>query len=171
METAELKQSRSTADTNATMVKMIFDRWHSLVRDFSKSIDALTDEQLQHEIAPGRNRGIYLLGHMVAVHDDMIRLLGFGDKQYPELFKPFIESPDKAVADLPPAQELRAAWKSINEVLNKHFEMMQPNDWFERHTAVSAEDFEKEPHRNKLNIMLTRSTHMAYHHGQIILIK
>jgi hypothetical protein len=171
METAELKQVHPAAAAAQTAVKMVFDRWHSLVKAFSASIDALSDEQLEHEIAPGRNRGIYLLGHMVAVHDDMMRLLGFGDKFYPELFQPFIESPDKAVAELPSAQSLRAAWNKMNETLNTHFEQMQPEDWFEQHTAVSAEDFAREPHRNKLNIMLTRSTHMAYHHGQLILIK
>lgn len=158
-------------DSNQTMVKMIFDRWHSLVKNFSTSLGALTDEQLQHEIAPGKNRGIYLLGHLVAVHDDMMRLLGFGEKLYPELFKTFVESPDKAVAELPSATELRNAWNKMNETLDNHFNQMQTNDWFEKHTAVSAEEFAKEPHRNKLNIMLTRSTHLAYHHGQFILIK
>lgn len=158
-------------DSNQTMVKMIFDRWYSLVKNFSASLDALSDEQLQHEIAPGKNRGIYLLGHLVAVHDDMMRLLGFGEKLYPELFKTFVESPDKAVAEIPSAAELRNAWNKMNETLNSHFNQMQTNDWFEKHTAVSAEEFAKEPHRNKLNIMLTRSTHLAYHHGQFILIK
>ena len=158
-------------DSNQTMVKMVFDRWHSLVKAFSTSLDALTDEQLQHEIAPGRNRGIYLLGHLVAVHDDMMRLLDLGDKLYPELFKPFVESPDKTVAEIPSAKELRAAWNKMNETLNAKFDNMQPADWFQKHTAVTDDDFAKEPHRNKLNIMLTRSTHLAYHHGQFILIK
>lgn len=158
-------------DSNQTMVKMVFDRWHSLVKAFSASLDALSDEQLQHEIAPGRNRGIYLLGHLVAVHDDMMRLLDLGDKLYPELFKPFVESPDKTVAEIPSAKELRAAWNKMNETLNAKFDNMQPADWFQKHTAVTDEDFAKEPHRNKLNIMLTRSTHLAYHHGQFILIK
>jgi hypothetical protein len=171
METATLKQTLPTTNTAQTMVKMVLDRWYSLVKAFSASIDALSDEQLQHEIAPGKNRGIYLLGHMVAVHDDMMRLLDFGDKLYPELFKSFIESPDKAVAEIPSAKELRAAWNMMNETLNAHFETLQPEDWFGKHTAVSAEDFVKEPHRNKLNIVITRTTHMAYHHGQFILIK
>ncbi len=169
METAALEPA--TANVAGTTVKMVFDRWHSLVKAFSTSIDALSDDQLQHEIAPGKNRGIYLVGHMVAVHDDMMRLLGFGNKLYPELFQPFIESPDKAVAALPVATELRAAWKTINETLDGYFAGLQPEDWFEPHTAVSAEDFEKEPHRNKLNIMITRTSHMAYHHGQFILIR
>jgi hypothetical protein len=157
--------------SNQVAVKMIFDRWNSMMKNFNESLNAMTDEQLEHEIAPGRNRGIYLLGHLAAVHDAMIPLLGFGDKMLPELEEPFLKSADKTVADLPSAQELRNAWSRVNDALNQRFESMQPDDWFQRHTAVSEEDFAKEPYRNKLNIILTRANHLGYHHGQFILIR
>lgn len=157
-------------EQNATMVKMILDRWYALIGNFDATLNDLSDEDLQREIAPGRNRGIYLLGHMVAVHDDMLRLLDWGPKQYPGLFKTFIESPDKAVAELPSAQELRANWSDQVKYMKQKIDGTAVNEWFGKHTAVTAEDFAKEPHRNKLNIMLTRSTHMAYHHGQLILL-
>jgi hypothetical protein len=48
---------------------------------------------------------------------------------------------------------------------------MKPDDWFAKHTAVSAEDFAKEPFRNKLNIIVTRTTHLQYHIGQLQLLK
>ena len=163
----------TTEATTSTevIVKMIFDRWYALIKNFSASLDELSDAQLEGEISPGRNRGIYLLGHLVAVHDAMLPLLGLGEKLMPELEGPFLKEADKAVGQLPPAQNLRAAWHRVNETLRQHFEAMQPEEWFERHTAVSAEDFAREPHRNKLNIILTRTTHLAYHHGQFILIK
>ncbi|MFM6924670.1 MAG: hypothetical protein ACKOU7_04155 [Ferruginibacter sp.] len=56
-------------NTTETTLKMVFDRWYALVKNFDDTLHTLTDEQLQQEIAPGKNRGIYLLGHMVAVHD------------------------------------------------------------------------------------------------------
>ncbi len=158
-------------ETNQVMVKMLLDRWYALVKNGDDFLAAVTDEQLAKEIAPGKNRGIYLLGHLVAVHDDMIRLLDFGEKQYPELFEPFIKSPDKAVTDIPSAKELRACWSAQNEYMAKKINSLTADEWFSRHTAVSEEDFAKEPHRNKLNIMLTRSTHLAYHLGQLILLK
>ena len=157
-------------NTTETTLKMIFDRWYALLKNFDTSLNALTDEQLQHEIAPGKNRGIYLLGHMVAVHDDMLRLLDLGEKMYPELFESFITSPDKAVSELPSATTLRAYWAKQNEVLKQKFDSVQPEEWFQKHTAVTAEDFAKEPHRNKLNIIITRTSHLAYHHGQFVLI-
>jgi len=36
--------------------------------------------------------------------------------------------------------------------------------------AVSDEDFSKEPHRNKLNVIINRTNHMSYHLGQLILL-
>ena len=107
---------------------------------------------------------------MIAVHDDMLVLLDMGDKLYPELIEPFIKSPDKTVSNLPAAGTLRTYWAKQNEVLAQKFAGLQPDDWFQKHTAVTAEDFAKEPHRNKLNIIITRTSHLAYHHGQFVLL-
>jgi len=158
-------------NTTETMLKMVFDRWYALLKNFDNSLNALTDEQLQKETAPGKNRGIYLLGHLIAVHDDMLVLLDLGNKFYPELNEPFIRSPDKTVSDLPAAATLRTYWAKQNEVLKEKFDSLQPAEWFQKHTAVSAEDFAKEPHRNKLNIIISRTSHLAYHHGQFVLLQ
>lgn len=157
--------------SNQTMLKMVFDRWYGSLKNWDALLNAFTDEQLQKEIAPGKNRGIYLLGHLIGVHDDMLVLLDMGDKLYPELHKPFVESPDKAIASIPSAKELRACWTKQCEVLKQKMESLKPEEWLEKHTAVSAEDFSKEPHRNKLNIIITRTTHLAYHTGQLVLLK
>ncbi len=158
-------------DTTQIALKMVFDRWNGALKYCDTLINSLTDEQLQQEIAPGKNRGIYLLGHLVAVHDDMIILLGLGDKLFPQYHVPFIKSADKVVPELPSAQELRAAWTKMNTFLEEKFNGMDTQSWFERHTAVSEEDFASEPHRNKLNIIITRTTHLTYHTGQMVLLK
>jgi short-subunit dehydrogenase len=52
---------------------------------------------------------------------------------------------------------------------------MQPSayptnsDWAQKHTHVSAEDFAANPHRNRLSILLSRTSHVAYHLGQTAL--
>ena len=150
---------------------MVSDRWYANIKNFDAILNSITDEQLQKEISPGRNRGIYVLGHLIAVHDDMLPIMNFGDRLYPALHKPFIDSPDKSVSEIPAAKELRACWIKINETLAQKFNSLKPDEWFEKHNSVSAEDFSKEPHRNKLNILLTRTTHLSYHTGQLILIK
>ncbi|AWA31249.1 DinB family protein [Flavobacterium magnum] len=153
------------------MVKMTFDRWNALMKQFNTVLESLSDEQLQQEISPGRNRGIYLLGHLTAVHDSMIPLLDLGEKLYPEMEETFLRQPDRAAAQMPSAETLRHAWQQVSAVLDGHFAQMQPSDWFLKHTAVSTEDFANEPYRNKLNIIVTRASHLAYHLGQFILIR
>ncbi len=157
-------------NSNQIIVKMIFDRWYSLLEKFDAVLDSITDEQLQKEIAPNKNRGIYLLGHLLVIHDDMLPILDFGDKMYPELNQTF-KSPDKSVKEIPSAKELRVFWKNSNAVLSQKMDSIQPEEWFQKHTSVSAEDFIKEPHRNKLNIIITRTTHLSYHLGQFVLLK
>lgn len=51
----------------------------------------LSDEELQTEIAPGRNRVYYLLGHLTAHHDCLLPLLGIGSRLHPELDETFID--------------------------------------------------------------------------------
>lgn len=157
--------------TTETIVKMIFDRWNSSINNCDTLLNSVTDETLQKEIAPGKNRGIYLLGHLIAVHDDMLVLLGMGEKLYPELYEPFLKSADKATTQIPSTTELRSFWTKQCEEFKQKFSNLKPEEWFEKHTAVSAEDFVKEPHRNKLNIIVTRTSHLQYHMGQLQLLK
>jgi hypothetical protein len=131
---------------------------------------SLTEEQLAKEIAPGKNTGIYLLGHLVAVSDGMLPLLGFGEKMYPELETVFLRNPDKSGLPKPSIAELKEALHSVNKKLSDNIRSTSADEWFSRHTAVSEEDFGKEPHRNKLNIIINRSNHMANHIGQMLLL-
>jgi hypothetical protein len=152
-------------------VKMNLDRWNASIKSADTLFNALSDETLQKEVAPGKNRGMYLLGHLIAVHDDMLRLLDMGDKMYPELFEPFIKAPDKKVAELPSVATLKTYWTKQCEVMAQKFEATPAEAWFEKHTAVTAEEFASEPHRNKLNIIITRTSHLQYHLGQLVLLK
>lgn len=157
--------------TTDLFVKMILDRWDASLKNFDSLLNTLDDATMQKEVAPGKNRGIYLLGHMVAAHDDMLVLLAMGERKYPALQEPFLKSPDKAVADIPAVTDLKKCWADQCELIKQEFAKLQPEQWFEKHTAVSAEDFVKEPHRNKLNVVITRTTHLTYHTGQLALLK
>ncbi len=150
---------------------MVMDRWNASIENCNKLLNAVNDEQLQREVAPGKNRGIYLLGHLIAVHDRMLVLLNMGEKKYPELSKAFLEEADKVVTEIPSAKDLRSKWNEQKEEMKQKFERLTSDNWFERHTSVSEEDFAKEPHRNKLNILLTRTTHLQYHIGQLVYLK
>jgi len=151
-------------------VKMAIDGWQGQINATNKIFGKLTDEELMQEIAPSRNRGIYLLGHLAAVHDMMLPLLRFGDPILPELHRTFVELPDRAVAELPAVQQLRAQWNEVDEKLAAHFSSLSPDEWFTRHANISEEDFVKEPHRNRLNVLLVRTIHLSEHRGQLVLL-
>jgi len=157
--------------TQQLVVKSVLDAWHSRIEAADKLFSSLSDEQLETEIAPGKNRGLYLLGHLTAVHDKMLPLLGFEPQVYPQLDEPFLHKADKAAAITPSVAELRENWKNINAKLAGHFNALSAQEWFHKHTSVSDEDFAREPHRNRLNVLVGRTNHMQYHIGQVALLK
>lgn len=153
------------------LVKMTLTAWDGQNKQLIKLLDTLTDEQLHREIAPGKNTGTYLLGHLVAVSDGMLPLLGFGDRLFPELDEVFLKNPDKSGLPQPPVAMLKDNLHVVNSALAGHFNQASVADWLGRHTAVSAEDFANAPHRNKLNVVISRTNHLANHIGQLLLLK
>jgi hypothetical protein len=152
-------------------IKMVLHAWDQQIKRASKAFDSFTDEELYTEIAPGKNRIIYLLGHLTVVHDMMLPLLDLGERNYPQLDDIFLKNPDRFTDNLPTVQELRIYWRDINVILAGFFKTLSIDEWFSRHTMISDEDFAKEPNRNKLSVVITRTNHVAMHLGQMLLIK
>jgi hypothetical protein len=150
-------------------IKMVISEWDKQNNNFSRLLSSTTSDQLLKEIAPGKNTGIYLVGHLIAISDAMLPLLAFGEKLFPHLENVFITNPDKSGLQMPSITELKDQLKAVNAELSQHIQSTSPEDWFKRHMAVSDEDFLKEPHRNKLNVIINRTNHMSYHLGQLAL--
>lgn len=163
-------QDATTAvhDQQKLMVKMVVSAWEATNQRVDKLLDSLTDEQLAAEAAPGRNTGTYLLGHLTAVNDGLHTIMGWGERLHPELEEIFLRSPDKSGHEFPSIATLKGYWHTINQDLGKYISAMQPEEWFERHMSVSPEDFEKEPHRNRLNVLMGRTIHQSGHLGQML---
>ena len=153
------------------IIKMALDSWYSTVRRADALFEKLTDEEMLNEVAPNRNRGIYLIGHLAAVHDMMLPLLNFGEPQYPELKDSFIRTPDDPSEQKFSVAQLRQYWVAINSELQKHFDNLKPDQWLQKHNSISVEDFANEPHRNKLNVVLSRTNNVSYHLGQLAFLK
>jgi hypothetical protein len=153
-----------------TLSATAVDAWKLNIGRADTLFSGLTQEQLQAEIAPGKNRLLYLWGHLIAVHDAMLPLLGLGARLHPELDAAFLTAADRAVDALPPAVELKRLWDEVNGALLAGIVRFTPAEWAERHAVVSAEDFAKNPLRNRLAILLSRTSHIAYHVGQARLV-
>ena len=150
---------------------MVLDAWNQKVTQLNKLLSELSDDQLEKEIAPGKNTGAYILGHLAAISNRMIPLLGLGAEVNPRLYDTFVEKPEKEITSRPSIKELRKDWDDINAKLSKLFSEVTPDDWFKKHNAVSEEDFAKQPHRNRLNVIINRTNHLDYHAGQVVLLK
>jgi DinB family protein len=144
--------------------------WRATIERADKLFSPLTQEQLQKEVAPGKNRLIYLWGHLTAVHDRMLPLLYVGERLRPEYDLLFISNPDRATPELPNAQEIKKSWDEINKKLLTGFETFSAADWLQKHASVSDEDFAKDPSRNRFSVLLSRTNHIGFHLGQTALI-
>ncbi len=151
-------------------VTLVLTAWNSQLKRTTKLFEGLSNAQLAAEIAPGRNTGTYLLGHLTAVNDYLFPILGLGERLHPELEATFLTNPDKSGLIQPPVADLRAYWREVNEQLSARFGELSAEDWFGRHTTVSEADFAREPQRNKLNVVINRSNHLSYHVGQLVLL-
>ena len=152
------------------LVTSALNSWKSTIERADKLFSPLTTGQLQKEVAPGKNRLIYLWGHLTAVHDRMLPLLSLGERLHPEFDELFLSNPDKAIADLPTAEAIKKCWDEVNRKLHAGFESLSGTEWLQKHASVSEEDFAKDPSRNRFAILLSRTSHIAFHLGQTALI-
>src|SRR5713101_7565 len=106
--------------THKLSVHVSINSWRLAVERANKIFSSLTEDQLLKEVAPGKNRLIYIWGHLTAIHDAMFPILGLGPRMHSELDEIFVTSPDKA-AQLPSASELKKYWDEVNGKLLSHF--------------------------------------------------
>src|SRR6267378_4499575 len=115
--------------------------WKGNIERADKMFSGLSDQEVLREIAPGKNRLIYLWGHLTATHDTMLPLLGIGQRLHPGFDVAFISNPDKTQAGIPSAELVRKAWREVNGRLFEGFASLSAADWLKKHGAVSEEEF------------------------------
>ncbi len=158
--------------TNEEMLASVaVSSWKLVIGRLEQGLAALGDEQLQKTVAPGKNRLQYLVGHLTAVHDRMFPMLGLGERLYPQLDEPYLTNPDGTLPDPMTGTELKEALIEVNAKLTAAFEKLTPPEWLQKHASVSDEDFAKDPSRNRLAVLLSRTNHTSFHMGQAVLAK
>jgi hypothetical protein len=158
-------------DQQQLFVKMGLASWNLQIARAEKVFNAFTDEQFYSPVAPGKNRIIYLYGHLATYHDALKETLGLGKYDKPEFGVLFLKEADNATTVLPTLAELKNYWEKVHAELNELFVNLPAAEWFKRHNAMTDEDFTKDPSRNKLSVLLNRANHVAYHIGQVNLVK
>src|SRR5215831_12925425 len=110
-----------TMSTENSLIDAALRGWKSNVERVDNLFGTLSPEQLEQQVTPGKNRLIYLWGHLAAVNDGLLPLLGIGERLRPELDAMFISKPDRSVELKVTAQSLKSAWDKINQRLWEGF--------------------------------------------------
>jgi len=130
-------------------------------------MDAISDKNFSSPITPNGNSPSWLFGHLVDTDDKLLELFGIGKRLFPALEKIYHHERGTNQSGHLSKAELTTKWNAIKTELDKAFKSWDEKDWMSRHTAVSEEEFKKEPQRNRLNVMLSRVSHKASHMGQV----
>jgi hypothetical protein len=158
-------------DQQKLFVQIGLHSWNTQISRAEKVFNSYSDNEFYKQIAPGKNRIIYLYGHLAIYHDLLKETLGLGTSKYAYLAPIFLQNPDNVEAEMPSIEELKAIWNEVHDELKVLFANLAPGEWFKRHNAITDADFEKDPSRNRLSVVLTRANHVAYHLGQVVLVK
>src|SRR5258707_1021116 len=123
--------------TENSLIDSALRGWKSNVERADKLFGLLSPRELEQEVAPGRNRLIYLWGHLAAVNDALLPLLGIGERLHPEFDGMFISNPDKSLQLTVLGQLLKTPWQEINQKLGEGFSKFSASDLAARPTATS----------------------------------
>lgn len=154
-----------------TPIELCLLQWDAQNQRIQKIIDTISDENFSKAIVAGGNSPSWILGHLVEADDALFELLGIGQRKFPDLEAIYHHERDSNQSGHLSRAEINMKWKEIQSALDKALQSWSEKEWLSRHTAVSEEDFKKQPHRNRLNVLLSRITHKASHLGQIAMQK
>lgn len=146
-------------------------QWDTYNKRMQKALDTLSDENFHKSVVAGGNTPSWIFGHLVDTDDALLELFGIRTRLYPDLKTIYHHEKGSNQSGHLSKSELIKRWNEISAELDKAFKSWSEAEWLNRHTAVSEEDFKKEPHRNKLNVMLSRVSHKASHLGQVAMLK
>lgn len=128
-------------------------------------LNSLSDEDLKNEIAPGRNTGIWTLGHLIASMDDIGLYLSDKDKDYKDYWEMFGPGSKLQPSDTyPPVTEMRDKWKKVNEKAKKIIGNVSDEDLENDHNnKTDTTDF----YKTKKKVIDCWILHQMYHAGQL----
>lgn len=150
-----------------TPIEICLLQWTTYNMRMQKIIDSIGEQNFNSPVSPNGNSPSWLFGHLADTDDKLLELFGIRSRLYPELEKIYHHERGINQTGHLSKQDLNAKWKAISAELDRAFKSWSESDWMSKHTAVTEDDFKKEPHRNRLNVMLSRVGHKASHLGQV----
>ena len=147
-----------------------FQRQHEMMIEWvNGTIDPLSDDEFKLEIYPGKNHGVWILGHLVTSDDDFSMFMGKGEVMFPEYYEIFgqgskLQPPDK----YPDVKSLRVKWDEICEKNRKIYSELKDEDFDKPHAMIK--NYDTDYFKTKGRVIMAWQMHQASQAGQLAVI-
>ena len=147
-----------------------YELWQNMTQWASGYIDRLSDEEFAQDIIPGRNHGVWILGHLIESEDELSKFLGEGEMIYPDYEETFgMRSKLRPPQSYPPVPKLREQWKEVVAKNEHMFQTLHDSEWDEPHALVKGA-VEDDFYGTKGRCVYLWNLHQMYHVGQLALL-
>ena len=132
----------------------------------NETMSGFADEDFYTELSPGKNHGVWILGHLIVSDDDFSLYMGKGGLLYPEYSEVFGQgSKIKPVEDYPSVKKLKGLWANVCKKNMAIYSSLKDSEFDEPHALV--EDPEKDFFKTKERVIYAWQLHQMYHTGQL----
>ncbi len=144
-----------------------FHRQYDMMLDWvNVNINSLSDEEFKMELSPGKNHGVWLLGHLIVCDDDFSLFMGKGDLLIPEISEIFRQNSKlMPVENYPSVSKLKEYWKQVTDKNQKIYSELTDKELTDRHAMVK--DYDTDYFKTKERVIMAWQLHQLYHAGQL----
>lgn len=129
-------------------------------------VNSLSDKDFEMELSPGKNHGVWILGHLVTSDDDFSFYMGKGDFMFPEYHDLFGQGCKLLpVENYPKVVVLKDNWNKIfqkNKIIYGNFKDNEFDETPENMNADMLNYFKTKGH-----VVMAWQLHQMYHGGQL----
>ena len=148
-----------------------YKQWKIVTWWISEMLNSLSDDELKKTISPGRNHGIWILGHLIQSEDELSTYLGKGGYIFPENERLFGQKNKPGpVESYPDIQVLRKQWVNVVSKNDKILSEITDAEWDEPHAFIEGY-IENDYFKTKGGCVMNWIIHQTYHIGQLVLLK
>lgn len=153
-------------------VKALHEQWKIMAGWISGNLKSLTDDEIKVSLAPGKNHGVWILGHLIQSEDELSIFLGRGPYLYPENEQLFSQgSKLQDVGSYPPVEILRKQWENVKSKNDSLLSGIRDEELNEPHCGSLPDSFEGEDFfRTKGRCIMIWNLHQMYHNGQLAVL-
>ncbi len=148
-------------------VETIHQQWQTVTYIINEQLKALTDEELGRELAPGKNHGLWLLGHLITSEDFYNKYLRGEKLCFPEYEKLCgMGATLLPPGDFPKPAAMREHWQQVLDRNEKLLSELTDEDWDQPHCQPGGGE-EGDFFKTKGGFITFMSSHEMYHSGQL----